>query len=119
MDDEKSVTLLTCSGISHTGKLTTQAAHALRQRNPSLIARHLKLTALHHALEKEMEGEDYLVVVDGCEECCAKKRTEGIGIDPDIYIVATREGIVKRGLEEVRYDEIETLSQAISQKIKK
>lgn len=63
-------------------------------------------------------GNDCLVAVDGCEECCAKKRMDLIGEIPDAYIIATREGIVKRGIEEPRFDEIEILSQIIVRTIR-
>jgi uncharacterized metal-binding protein len=112
-DDDRPVLLLTCSGISHTGQLTTMTGNSLRCRHPVLVTRHLKLTALKRPLEKELQDGDCLVAVDGCEECCAKKRMDLIGKTPDAYIVATREGITKRGMEEPRYDEIEGLSRAI------
>jgi uncharacterized metal-binding protein len=116
-DHERTVTLLTCSGISHTGQLTTYAANDLRQRYPWMITRHIQLTTLSRSLKEEVEGEDCLVIVDGCEECCAKKRMDALEIDPVLYIVATREGITKRGMEEVRYDEIAALSRVIARKI--
>jgi len=37
---------------------------------------------------------------------------------PDAYIIATKHGIVKRGMEEPRYDEIECLSQVIVRTIR-
>jgi uncharacterized metal-binding protein len=117
-DDDLPVILLTCSGISHTGKLTTLAANELRRRNPQLIARHIRMTGLQRPLEEAVKGEDRIVVVDGCDECCAKKRTCALGIDPTLYVVATREGITKRGMEEARYDEIEALSRAIARRIR-
>jgi uncharacterized metal-binding protein len=52
-------------------------------------------------------------VVDGCEECCVKKRMDALGREPDLYLVATRIGIVKRGMDEPHYDEIGILSGAI------
>jgi uncharacterized metal-binding protein len=107
-DDDRQVLLLTCSGISHTGRLTTRTGTWLRYRHPRLIARHLQLTALKRPLDEELqEGED-LVAVDGCEECCIKKRMDAIG----------REGIIKRGMEEARSEEIEALSQVIVRKVK-
>lgn len=112
-DDDRPVLLLTCSGISHTGQLTTMTGNSLRCRHPVLVTRHLKLTALKRPLEKELQDGDCLVAVDGCEECCAKKRMDLIGKTPDAYIIATREGITKRGMEEPRYDEIEGLSRVI------
>ena len=117
-DDDRPVLLLTCSGISHTGQLTTMAGNSLRCRHPVLVTRHLKLTALKRPLEKELQDGDCLVAVDGCEECCAKKRMDLIGKTPDAYIVATREGITKRGMEEPRYDEIEGLSRVIVRTIR-
>jgi len=111
--DDRDSTLLTCSGISHTGQLTTRAGTSLRCRHPHRVTRHLLLTALGRPLEEELRDDEYLVVVDGCEECCVKKRMAATGVQPDVYIVATREGITKRGMEEARYDEIETLSRVI------
>jgi uncharacterized metal-binding protein len=118
-DDDQPITLLTCSGISHTGRLTTRTGTSLRCRHPILIGRHLQLTSLKRPLDEELQDGDYLVAVDGCDECCAKKRMDTIGTRPDVYIVATREGITKRGMEEVRYDEIEALSRVIIEAIRK
>ena len=115
---ERPILLLTCSGISHTGQLTALTGHSLRCRHPALVTRHLQLTALKHSLEREMEDDECLIVVDGCEECCAKKRMDLIGRIPDVYLIATRVGITKRGMEEPRYDEIEGLSSAIVRKIR-
>jgi uncharacterized metal-binding protein len=78
----------------------------------------VQLTALKRPLDEELREEENLVAVDGCEECCLKKRMDAIGTNPDVYIVATREGIIKRGMEEVRSEEIEVLSQVIVKKVK-
>ena len=117
-DDDRQVLLLTCSGISHTGQLTTRTGTWLRYRHPKLITRHLHLTALKRPLEEELRDEENLVAVDGCEECCVKKRMDAIGTRPDVYIVATKEGIIKRGMEEARSGEIEALSHVIVRKTK-
>jgi uncharacterized metal-binding protein len=118
MDDDRPVLLLTCSGISHTGQLTTMTGNSLRRQYPVLITRHVRLTALKRPLETELQEDACLVAVDGCEDCCAKKRMDMIGKIPDAYIVATREGITKRGMDEPRYDEIEGLSRAIVREIR-
>jgi len=112
-DDHRPVLLLTCSGISHTGQLTTLAGNSIRREYPALVTRHIRLTAMKSPLEEELEEGACLVAVDGCEECCARKRMDLIGKIPDAYIVATREGITKRGMEEPRYDEIDGLSRLI------
>lgn len=117
--DDRPVLLLTCSGISHTGQLTTMAGNSLRCRHPVLVSRDVRLTSLTRSLEKELTGDECLIAVDGCEECCAKKRMDLIGKIPDAYLIATREGITKRGMEEPRYDEIECLCQAVVRTIRK
>ena len=117
--DDRPVLLLTCSGISHTGQLTTMAGNSLRCRHPVLVSRHVRLTSLTRSLEKELRGDECLIAVDGCEECCAKKRMDLIGKIPDAYLIATREGITKRGMEDPRYDEIECLCQAVVRTIRK
>jgi uncharacterized metal-binding protein len=117
-EDDRPVLLLTCSGISHTGQLTTMAGNSIRCRYPLLVTRHLKLTSLKRSLEHELECNECLVAVDGCDECCAKKRMDQIGKIPDAYLIATREGITKRGMEEPRYDEIECLCQAVVRTIR-
>jgi uncharacterized metal-binding protein len=116
--DDRPVLLLTCSGISHTGQLTTMAGNSLRCRHPTLVTRHVRLTSLKRSLEKELTGDECLIAVDGCEECCAKKRMDLIGKIPDAYLVATQEGITKRGMEEPGYDEIEELSVIIMKTIR-
>ncbi len=117
-DDDQPVLLLTCSGISHTGQLTTMAGNSLRCRHPVLVTRHVRLTSLTRSLEEELIGDECLIAVDGCEECCAKKRMDLIGKIPDAYLIATREGITKRGMEDPRYDEIECLCQAVVRTIR-
>ncbi len=117
-DDRQQVLLLTCSGISHTGRLTARVGTWLRYRHPKLITRHLQLTALQRPLEEELSDERIFVAVDGCEERCVEKRLCTDGKRPDVYIVATREGIVKRGMDEARPDEVEVLSRVILQKVK-
>jgi len=112
-DDDRPVLLLTCSGISHTGQLTTMAGQFIRCRYPAILSRHLALSKLKRPLEEELESDERLVAVDGCEQCCAGKRIALVGRVPDAYLIATREGITKRGMEEPRFDEIEALSRSI------
>lgn len=117
-ENDRPILLLTCSGISHTGQLTTLTGNSLRYHYPALITRHLQLTALKRSLEQEFADDEWLIAVDGCEECCVKKRMDLIGQVPDAYIIATKEGISKRGMEAPRYDEIKGLSTIILNRIR-
>jgi len=65
------------------------------------------------SLEKEIRDADQVIVIDGCTECCAKKKLLASQIISHCHIIATEMGIVKNGMAEVEYDEIETVVQAV------
>jgi uncharacterized metal-binding protein len=119
MSDPRTFTLLTCSGVSNTGRLTTQAASILIRRIPDLFECHLTAKQATRDLLLELEHSDGLVVIDGCADRCATKKLKGSGIEPDILIIATDIGIEKKGLAEVEFREIEQLIQSILREVQK
>jgi len=104
--------LVTCSGISNTGKLTTQAALALMQRRPGHYAR---VDAKQSAamLEAELSYADRIIVIDGCRECCAMKKMPESPVVEPVHIIATDCGIEKNGMAEVQFQEIGILADAV------
>lgn len=106
------VALLTCSGISNTGRLTTAAAQELLRRRPGrYVWLHAKQSAA--MLDAEIGDADRVIVLDGCTDCCATKKLTAAGHRSDCQIIATGIGIEKNGMAEVRYDEIERLVAAV------
>jgi uncharacterized metal-binding protein len=104
--------LVTCSGISNTGKLTTQAGMLLMQRKPGMfLCMNCKQSA--ESLKMDAGGAERLIVLDGCTDCCATKKLTAAGLVPDVHIIATEFGIEKKGMAEVQYDEIEKLVCAV------
>jgi uncharacterized metal-binding protein len=104
--------LVTCSGISNTGKLTTQAAQTLLQRKPGqYVWMHAKQSAA--TLEAEVGDADRVIVLDGCTDCCANKKLAAAGYTPDVHIITTVLGIEKNGMAEVKFDEIEKVVRAV------
>jgi uncharacterized metal-binding protein len=104
--------LVTCSGISNTGKLTTQAAQTLLQRKPGqYVWMHAKQSAA--TLEAEVGDADRVIVIDGCTDCCATKKLAAAGCTPDVHIIATGLGIEKNGMAEVQFEEIEKVVRAV------
>lgn len=104
--------LVTCSGISNTGKLTTQAALMLMQRRPGkYVWMHAKQSTA--TLEAEIGDAEQVIVIDGCTDCCAKKKLSKSSLTPHYHIIATELGIEKKGMAEVQYDEIEKVVHAI------
>jgi uncharacterized metal-binding protein len=109
--------LVTCSGISNTGKLTTQAALTLLQRKPGqYVWMHAKQSTA--TLEAEIGDADQVIVLDGCTDCCATKKLSKSCPAPHIHIVATELGIEKNGMADVKYDEIEKVVAAVDRKIR-
>jgi len=98
--------LVTCSGVSNTGKLTTQAALALLQRRPGqYVWIHAKQSTA--TLNEEIGDAEQVIVIDGCTDCCAKKKLSASCLTPHYHIIATELGIGKNGMAEVQFDEIE------------
>ena len=106
------IAILTCSDISNTGKLTTQAAQILLQRKPGqYVWMHAKQSAA--MLDADIGDAEKVIVLDGCTDCCATKKLTAAGHRSDCHIIATDLGIEKNGMAEVRFDEIEKVIGAI------
>jgi uncharacterized metal-binding protein len=104
--------LVTCSGVSNTGRLTTQAAQVLLQRTTGqYVWMHARQSTA--SLQQEIGDADELIVIDGCGDCCAKKKLSSSRIAPDHHIIATELGVEKKGMGEVQYDEIEIVVRAV------
>ena len=112
------VTVITCFGISNTGKLTTQAGAALMRRYGGMVEACLAATRPTASLENAVRHADRVLVLDGCGDCCGKKKVQALGIEPHLHIVATDCGIEKNGMAEPRFDEIERLSAAVLEAIR-
>lgn len=65
------------------------------------------------SLEVEVNDADQIIVLDGCTDCCAKKKLSASQIIPHRHIIVTEMGIIKNGMAEVEYDEIEKVVQAV------
>ncbi len=89
--------LVTCSGVPDTGKLTTQAALTLLRRKPGqYIGIYAKQSTA--TLEAEIGDAEQVIVIDGCTDCCAKKKLSASCLAPHHHIIATELGIEKMGM---------------------
>lgn len=116
--EESPLILTTCSGVSNTGKLTSQVAGILAQKEPDLFDGHLHAKQSTRDMEVVISGGK-LVVVDGCGDRCAEKKLKSLCLTPHIHIIATEEGIAKNGMADPRFDEIETLIAAVRREVKR
>ena len=118
MDDDTEITLITCSGISNTGKLTAKTGEMLMRRCPGMIENCISCRNNPDRLRLVLSEAETILVLDGCTDCCGRKKVQEHGYDADIHLIATENGIVKNGMEEPRFDEIEHLTLIIREKIR-
>ncbi len=107
-------TIVTCSGLSNTGKLTTQVAVTLIRYNPGTLE-WVRAAAEPERIQEATSGADRVLVLNGCTDCCATKKLLGLGIVPDAEVTATDLGVVKNGMADPAYAEIELVVQTIKE----
>jgi uncharacterized metal-binding protein len=111
------VTIITCSGVSSTGKLTTQAGTALLRRCDGTVEACIPATRPTASLESALRHAGRILVLDGCGDCCGKKKLQALRIEPHLHLIATDYGIEKRGMEEPNFTEINRLATAVREVI--
>ena len=108
--------LITCSGLSNTGRLTTQVATILMSRHPATIT----WVKAHEGGEKiadAVDEADLVIILEGCPDHCALKKINDVGMKADIHLVATELGVKKDGMAEVQWSDVEKVLIALDQKI--
>ncbi len=106
--------IVTCSGLSNTGKLTTQVAVALMRHDAGSLE-WVRAGAGPDRLRRAAVAAERVIEVNGCPDCCAGKKLHEIGVFSDVGVTATDLGIVKNGMEDPAYSEIELVVRAIRQ----
>ena len=106
------VALITCSGLSNVGRLTTSVGQQLLMRRPGRIA-WVRAQAGPDAIADAADDADLVIALDGCEDCCGSTKMTEAGVAPAVRIRAIDLGIVKDGRAEVRYSEIEAVVRAV------
>lgn len=112
-------TIITCSGISNTGKLTTQTGRALLHRCGREVEACISATRPTVVVEEAIGHAERILILDGCADCCARKRLRALGVEPQVHLIATDCGIEKNGMTEPRFDEIERLAVAVMEAIRR
>jgi uncharacterized metal-binding protein len=108
--------LITCPGLSNTGRLTTQVATILTSRHPGTIT----WTSAHKGNETitdRVEDADLIIIIEGCDDHCASKKIIDVGIKADIHLVVTELGIEKNGMAVVQWSDIEKVLAAVEKKL--
>jgi uncharacterized metal-binding protein len=106
--------LITCSGLSNTGRLTTQVAMILVSRSHGAIA-WVQAHKEEQIFAAAMTDADQIIVIDGCDDHCAAKKCALGGINPDHHIVVTGLGVKKDGMADVQWGDVEKVLAAVEQ----
>jgi len=104
--------VVTCSGLSNTGKLTTQVVVTLLRHNPGMLD-WVKAGTEPDRLRRTLETADQVIAISGCADCCARKKIEVLGVIPDREVIATELGVVKNSMADPAYAEIDLVVQAV------
>ena len=108
--------LITCSGLSNTGRLTTQAAMVLVSRSPGAIA-WARAYKGDHLIADVTTDASQIIVIDGCSDHCAIKKCGLESVTADIHIVTTELGVKKDGMADVQWDDVMKVLAAVDRKI--
>lgn len=106
------ILLVTCSGLSNVGRLTTAVGQQLLMRRPGRTE-WVRAHAGPGAIVDAAGDADCVIVLDGCEDCCGSTKMLEAGVAPGVHLRASDLGIVKDGRAEVQYGEIETVLRAV------
>jgi len=117
MNSDGEITLITCSGISNTGKLTAKTGEVLMQRCPGMIEQCISCRMESDRLQRALSQAEKIVILDGCSDWCGRKKVQDLGFDPDIHLIATENGIIKKGMEDPLFNEIEHLITVVKDKL--
>ena len=108
--------LITCSGLSNNGRLTTQVATILMSRHPTDFTWLKASTDLEKLSEAAIDA-DLIIIIEGCSDHCASKKIIEMGIKGDFLLVATELGIEKNGMAEVQWSDVEKMLGAVKQQL--
>ena len=93
----------------------------LRQRNPDLVDYHIAASGAELITVPEGLDRDSLkvIIIDGCEDFCGRKKAERCGLMPDCHVVATTCGVVKSGMDELIFCDIEAVCRAAEKEMRR
>lgn len=104
--------LVTCSGLSNTGRLTAQAAQFLLQKDPGRIAWVPAQNPPEDLTDLAGDAEE-VIILNGCTDRCATKKLRATGFAEGTELIVTDLGIEKNGMAEVRFAEIGIVAVAV------
>ncbi len=107
-----SLYLVTCSGISNTGRLTAQAAQSILMQHPGRFCR---VNAGKPVAQADLSIVDRgtVIVLDGCSDRCASRKCAETGVVAERSILVTELGIEKNGTADTSYTEIRKVAGAV------
>ena len=107
------IMILACSGGSNVGQLSNQAAVTLTQEGFGKMFCLAGIGGHLNGFVQSAKDVPHLVIVDGCEQGCAKSIFEHLDIPLPNYVVITSLGIEKNKDFNLKQTELASVKQAI------
>jgi|GEM_PF-1939124 len=111
-DKKRKILMLPCAGASCVGQMTFLAVQELVLEGKGEWAEHGKVRDLQTISSKPTDSLPF-IVVDGCDQHCAKKCLEAISCDLEFHLSLADLGILKTESSEISYDELQLVKDAI------
>ncbi|MCB2191615.1 MAG: putative zinc-binding protein [Deltaproteobacteria bacterium] len=115
--DARQVMLLACSGASNVGQLTNQACVELTQEGFGKMFCLAGVGGKLAGFIKSVKDAPDLVILDGCDQGCAKAIMQEAGLPLRGYVVLTQQGIAKNkdlNLKRGQIDQVKDLVRRIA-----
>lgn len=104
--------ILPCAGVSNVGQLTILAVQELVLEGKGEWVACRNGMDLQILKDRTTDSPPF-IVVDGCEQQCARKRLEAINCDLEFHLSLADLGIEKSDFSEITPDELQLLKDAI------
>jgi len=87
--------IYTCAGAAYSGQVANNAGVNLAKAGPGKLFCAAAVAAEIPAKLKRALGVSRSIVIDGCEDHCAKRIMEKAGVTVDLHVVVTDLGVSK------------------------
>jgi len=111
-DKKRKILMLPCAGVSCVGQMTFLAVQELVLEGKGEWVECGQVTDLQIISSRPTDSPPF-IVVDGCEQHCAKKCLEAISCGLEFHLTLADLGILKTESTEISYDELQLVKDAI------
>lgn len=111
--DGETVFFYACSGGSNVGQMTNEIAKRLTVEGKGSMYCLAGVGGRVSGIVETSRAATKRVAIDGCPLSCAKKTLEEAGLQADVHVVLTQEGMVKAPGFDIDQNDLKRLSEKV------